>query len=332
MSFLQYPLILKRWVNKLSSIFPTTAMKVKYCVIILCGLAMAAHGQDIIGTKESHIPDNWIPFEEAVGDLNKDSLDDVALIIEHTIPNAEGAKERALLILFKNNKVDDTYMRMTRADDAILGSESGGLLGDPFSLMEIKKNVLRIEFFGGSREKWTTTHRYRYQQGYFAVIGATYKIESGPVTEIYDYNLSNGKIIVTKKDATNKANNVTKNLVHKIVLPELSRFVPDAVWAILMPQDYAKVSTCVLQDYVMGDCAHVIFDCGDFGNADPYLDEASSALWYDLGIEPEPGDLRVNPKYQGETFEITYAEKTGIRCQEEGVATYQLVVGFRIKN
>ena len=308
-------------------------MKVKYCFAILFTLALAANGQDVIGTKKSHIPDNWILFEEAVGDLNRDSLDDVALIIENTIPNAEGAKERALLILFKNNKVDDTYMRIARGDDAILGSEEGGSLGDPFALMEIKKNVLRIDFSGGSREQWTTTHRYRYQKdGYVAVIGATYKVESGPVTETYDYNLSNGKIIVTKKDAANNANNFTKNLVHKITPPALSGFVPEAVWAILMPHNYAKVSTCVLQDYGMGDCSHVIFDCGDFGNADPYLDEASEALWYDLSIEPEMGDLQVNPKYRGKTFEITYAETTGIRCVEEGEADYQLIVGFKLKD
>jgi hypothetical protein len=310
----------------------TTFMKGKFCFLLLFSFALTAYSQNTIGTKKSLIPLNWKLFQEAVGDLNKDSIDDVALIIENSVPNGEGEKERALLILLKNNRTDDTYTQICRADHVILGSESGGLLGDPFWLMEIKKNVLRIDFVGGSADQWTTTHRYRFQGGAFYVIGATYKAESHGITEIYDYNLSSGKIIVTKKDATNKANNSTKNLVHKIKLPPLAYFSPEAVWAILMPSDYAKVSTCVLQDYGLGDCAHVLFDCGDFGNAETYLDEASEALWQDLGVEPEPGDMRVNPKYKGKKFEITYAQTTGIRCEQEGEAPYQLIVGFKMKN
>ena len=109
-------------------------------------------------------------------------------------------------------------------------------------------------------------------------------------------------------------------------------FFPDAVWAILIPSDYAKVSTCVLQDYGLGDCSHVIFDCGDFGNAERYLDEASEALWHDLSVETKDGDIQVNPKYKGKSFEIAYAEATGVRCEEQGEAPYQLVVGFSVVN
>lgn len=304
-------------------------MKTTSCLLAGCILAFSGYSQTV-GTKASFIPADWTLFYEATGDLNKDSLSDVALIIENSIADADGEKQRALIVLFKNNKKDNTYLQVCRADDVVLGSESGGMLGDPFSLMEIKKNILRIDFFGGSSTKWTTTHRYRYQEGYFRVIGATYRIDGSEGTEIFDYNLSNGKIIVTKKGAAGKT--VTTNLVNKISPISMDDFSPDAVWAILMPNDYAKVSTCVLEDVGLGDCAHIIFDCGDFGNAKTYLDDASVTLWYDLMEESEAGEIYVNPKYKGRQFEITYAEDTGIRCEPEGSTTYQLVVGFRLKN
>src|SRR5579871_5390849 len=195
-------------------------MKNKYCFLLLFSLSLTAYGQNIVGTKQSLIPDGWTIFNETSGDLNKDSLVDVAIIIERTTPDEDGEKPRSLLILFKNNKVDNTYMKICRADNVILGSQSGGVLGDPFSNMEIKKEVLRIDFYGGSREKWGTTHRYWFK-GVFYVIGATYTVESEAITETYDYNVYTGGIIVTKKDATNKANNKTTSRVHKIVLPQL---------------------------------------------------------------------------------------------------------------
>ncbi len=305
--------------------------KHRFLLLLTFGL-MTAHSQDYTATKSEHIPKGWTSFAEATGDLNKDGLQDIAMIIENTVPNEEGGKERSLLILLKYNRDEDFYTLIARNNEVILESESGGVLGDPFTSMEIKNYVLRLDFHGGSREKWSTTHRYRHQDAYVALIGATYTIETEAVTEIYDYNVSTGRIIVTKTDATNKANNVTKNLTHKMRPPDLRYFVPEGVWAIMMPQYYAKTSACVLQDYNMTECAHIIFDCGDFGNADSYLDEAAEALWYDLSLEPEPGDLQVNPKYVGKAFEITYAEKNGVRCEQEGETTYQLVVGFRLKD
>ena len=310
-------------------------MNTKFCLpllFILFVLTLTARGQRTVGTKQSFVPPNWKLFEEADGDLNKDSIDDVALIIENQTPHGDEGKDRVLLILFHTSKNADSYMPASRAEHAILSSESGGLLGDPFSRMEIKKNVLRIDFEGGSADKWATTHRYRFQDGAFHLIGATFKADYYGKTDVYDYNVSTGKIIVTKKDPANKAYNSVTNLVHKIKPPVLDYFSPDAIWAILMPRDYAKVSTCVLQDSGFGDCSHIIFDCGDFGNAEVYLDEASEALWYDLSVEPQDGDIQVNPKYKGKTFEITYAEATGVRCEEQGEAPYQLVVGFRVKN
>jgi hypothetical protein len=43
-------------------------------------------------------------------------------------------------------------------------------------------------------------------------------------------------------------------------------------------------------------------------------------------------DIAVNPDYEGKVFQITYIEKKGIRCEDEGEAPYQLVIGIKLKN
>jgi hypothetical protein len=76
----------------------------------------------------------------------------------------------------------------------------------------------------------------------------------------------------------------------------------------------------------------MIFSCGDFGDSSDYLDEATEEFFHSLIVEDEPGDMKPNPKYKGKTFEITYVEKTGSRCDTHPFQTYQLVVGFKLKN
>jgi hypothetical protein len=305
-------------------------MKQTSGILLLVVSSLISFGQTENGPKKSFIPSGWTIFQEASGDLNKDSLVDVAIVIENATPDEDGEKARALLILLKNNKTDDTFHQACRADQVILGSQSGGTLGDPFASMEIKRNVLRIDFYGGSREKWGTTHRYWFKGGAFYVIGATYTIETDAVTETYDYNLYIGNIIVTRKDASNKANNKTTTRQHKIIMPELSRFDPDAIWGILMNAN-TKTSTCVLQGAGLGDCFHLEFDCGDFGNAVTYLDQASQALWDSLTVAAPADDVAPNPDYKGKAFEITYIEKVGVRCEEQGKDKYQLVIGIALK-
>ncbi|HQQ96445.1 MAG TPA: hypothetical protein PLX35_04245 [Cyclobacteriaceae bacterium] len=305
-------------------------MKSLVGIVILTVINSMAWAQYESGKKQSFIPAGWSILAEASGDLNKDSLVDLAVIVENPEEGDYG-KPRALLILLKAGKTGDNYNLSCRSDQAILASGMGGTLGDPFTSMEIKNGVLRIDFDGGSRETFSTTHRYRYKDGAFYPIGATYTATDGPVSETFDYNISNGNIIVTKKDASNKANNKITRRLQKIIPPDLSRFDPDAIWAILMGSG-VKVSNCVLKSAQSLPCEHLVFDCGDFGNADLYLDEASQNLWYSLHVAAPADDIAPNPEYEGKVFEIRYVEKKGIRCEDEGEAPYQLVIGIKLKN
>ena len=89
-----------------------------------------------------------------------------------------------------------------------------------------------------------------------------------------------------------------------------------------------KTTTCVFTGVSAGDCAHIEFDCGDFGNAGTYLDQASQKLWDDLSKDDGKGASAL----KGKSFEIKYLEKNGTKCEAQGEALYQLVIGFSLKN
>lgn len=302
-------------------------MKTFLLALLCCVVSFSSYSQTI----QSFVPKGWKIFEQATGDLNKDSIDDVAVIIEKTSERVtDDENMRTLLILFKDKK-NQYALECTADRGVILAADEGGAMGDPFSGMEIKKNVLKIDHFGGASEKWSTTHRYRYQNNAFHVIGATFGSDYGPENTVYDYNLSNGKMIITTKNLEDKSKNKTENKVQKIVLPELRRFEPAGVWAVMMGQGVKK-EQCTLDDSGVGDCAHIIFSCGDFGNASLYLDQAGWDLWEDLVVSDKDDNVIPNPKYKGKKFEITYASEVGTVCEPQGEDTYQLVIGIKVLN
>lgn len=87
------------------------------------------------------------------------------------------------------------------SEKAILSTEHGGTMGDPLQgINHTEKGIIRIDHFGGSRDKWKYTHTYRWQKGDFKLIGATILTDtpcekSGEL----DYNLSTGKARYTQE-------------------------------------------------------------------------------------------------------------------------------------
>jgi len=103
------------------------------------------------------------------------------------------------------------------------------------------------------------------------------------------------------------------------------------------PADVGEVKTevCVYKDYVVGDCVHIEFSCGDFGAAKrDLMDKNSQALWTSLSVEDSTGYEIPNPKYIGKQFEIRYGYTTGFECQDPSVepvaSKVQNIVSFRM--
>lgn len=177
---------------------------------------------------QSLIPEGWHLLErneggpdKAEGDLNKDGISDIAMVIEETGKSPEEASHRALLLAF--GKGNDSYELSLLADKAILQSDEGGVWGDPFKGVSIGRGSVLISFYGGSNWRWYSTYRFQFRDKDWYLIGATLgSYFTGTQTEENadeeDYNLISGDYIKRTTDdkgvvQTTKGNRGKKELL-----------------------------------------------------------------------------------------------------------------------
>lgn len=162
---------------------------------------------------QSNLPKGYEMIGSTYGDLNKDEMMDLALIVADTRETVEFDSPVYLGIFFKNSK--GTYDLNIVSTTAILCMKCGGVMGNPFAGIEITpKGILQIHHYGGSVERWGYVDKYRFQDGAFYLIGHTY-IESSPDapnSKSTDYNLITGdKEIIEDPNIESRKEKVRKN-------------------------------------------------------------------------------------------------------------------------
>jgi hypothetical protein len=179
----------------------------------------------------SLIPTGWhildVNYEnakaKAEGDLNKDGIQDIAIVIENTAD----IDDRSLLIAFGTK--DNTYSLSIIADNVILGALDGGGWGDPFDGIIIDRGSVVVNDYGGSGQRWYHNYRFRFQENDWYLIGATmgwnHPIKEGTemAFDTEDYNLLTGDYIFDKIEE-NGEEKITKGNRGKKKLVKLSDF------------------------------------------------------------------------------------------------------------
>ena len=111
-------------------------------------------------------PRGWMIEKRISGDLNRDKIDDLALVLVENKPakydvNNPAPRARALVVLLKEGK---GWHRVGFNSSMLLGTRDGGAL---YGVVEtpvdvsIKRGVLLIDQENGSREVTNTTHKFR---------------------------------------------------------------------------------------------------------------------------------------------------------------------------
>jgi len=125
-------------------------------------------------TFKKFIPNNWSYLAHAKGDLNKDKIDDLVLIIQSNTPSEtieddyhdEDFKiyDRSMIILFGENDRRN-YRQVIRNNKLIKHAESR-VVSDPFSDLSIERGniILKFNYWTSAGSWWTSkdTFVFRY--------------------------------------------------------------------------------------------------------------------------------------------------------------------------
>jgi hypothetical protein len=141
-------------------------------------------------------------WDEIKGDLNKDGIEDVVLIIKGTdkskivqdLYRGElDRNRRGIIVLF--NKASGYIIATKNYDCFSSENEDGGVYFAPELYVEIKKGNLCINYEHGRYGNWSYT--FRYQNGNFELIGYDEYSSRGPVPQ-YEESIN----FLTKKKLT----------------------------------------------------------------------------------------------------------------------------------
>lgn len=172
-------------------------------------------------------PKNLKVIGQVEGDLDKDGFSEKVIVYD-TDNETDMGTERQIYIY---KSINDKWVIWKKSVGAVLPSVHGGIIGDPFQGISIERGCIVINHFGGSSSKWRYTHRYRYQNGSFYLIGASTNFGSPCENFItFDYNLSTGLIIykeIIENCGDNSSKIEQKNISRKLkILPEMDGFYP----------------------------------------------------------------------------------------------------------
>ncbi|UOQ65178.1 hypothetical protein [Hymenobacter volaticus] len=109
------------------------------------------------------IPTGYNLLEATSGDLNLDALPDKVLVLQRIDPDTSAmgdTLDRPLLLLL--GQPNHRYQLAARNDRAVMCSGCGGMMGDPYQGITIKKGFFSVEHYGGSGWRWTHISTFKY--------------------------------------------------------------------------------------------------------------------------------------------------------------------------
>ena len=111
------------------------------------------------------LPAGYAVLDAAPGDLNRDAAPDWLVVVhkpdEAKTSDVVAHPTKRPLLLFVGGP-GGTYTLAARSDNAVYCGDCGGMMGDPFTGLTIKKGYFTVEHYGGSAHRWTRYVTFRY--------------------------------------------------------------------------------------------------------------------------------------------------------------------------
>ena len=107
-------------------------------------------------------PAGYALLDSASGDLNQDGFRDYIVVLKNLGEDSLEEAARPLIILLGNKQNGlDLY---ARNDSVVYCKNCGGIFGDPYQGITIKKQYFSIDHYGGSNWRWTRNTTFRYDK------------------------------------------------------------------------------------------------------------------------------------------------------------------------
>ena len=154
-------------------------------------------------TPAKFVPRGWRLEDETVKevDLNGDGRLDAAFVISNGANLNDPNVTKHVLVLALRGSDGKLHVSVVN-DTAVLDGDEGGVFGDPFQGLSVARGVVEIQHYGGSRDRWSFTHKYRFQNGQWELIGLEVGSTDTLDLEHYDdedINLSTGLVNAKKR-------------------------------------------------------------------------------------------------------------------------------------
>jgi hypothetical protein len=113
---------------------------------------------------QAYAPEGYFVFDTAAGNLNLDDVADVVMVLQRsakdTLATEVDTEARPVLLLIGQG--NGQYKQVARNDQLVYCADCGGMMGDPYSGITIKKGYFSIEHLGGSAWRWTRITTFKY--------------------------------------------------------------------------------------------------------------------------------------------------------------------------
>lgn len=193
---------------------------------------------------EDFVPIGWTILNNVTGDLNRDKLTDVVIILQHKdsvllaksddIEDTVLTQPRILIVLFRTSSGNNFYL--VEQNNSFILSHDNPTMDDPYQGVKIYKGFLQIDFHlfynMGSWYTTSSSYKFRYQDKQFILIGADYSSIHRATLDFEDYSYN----FLTKRRSLTKGND--KKRTKKVYWKTLNIQIPKTLATFNMPYSW----------------------------------------------------------------------------------------------